>query len=253
MVFDIPVTIQSDRGSHFTGTVFREMCSAICIRQALSSPNHAQSNGQVERQCVVNTEHGTRPTPTLNPLLELTVTNRRDLPSTSKILSPVADHCPVITSVSLNVPTSRELVTSSKESKWIRDMRCFNHSLFTTLLLRYPPLERIQGDVRIDYVWTVWYNHVMALFDKCTVWRLITTGHKNKKPWYDAHLQKLKSRQNRLYRQFLKHPQDPVCHSAYKLARNSYRLELRKARENQHRRLADDLEDTRRGTYHWWK
>ena len=130
---------------------------------------------------------------------------------------------------------------------------CFNHSLFTTLLLRYPPFERIQGDVHIDYVWTVWYNHVMALFDKCMIWRLITTGHKNKKPWNNAHLQKLKSRQNRLYRQFLKHTQDPVCHSAYKLARNSYRLELRKARENQHRRLADDLEDTRRGTYHWRK
>ncbi|XP_065182427.1 uncharacterized protein K02A2.6-like [Sycon ciliatum] len=44
-VFDIPETVQSDRGSHFNGAVFREMCTAIGMRQALSSPNHAQSNG----------------------------------------------------------------------------------------------------------------------------------------------------------------------------------------------------------------
>ena len=49
-VFDIPETVQSDRGLHFTGAVFREMCRAIGMRQALSSPNHAQLNGQVERQ-----------------------------------------------------------------------------------------------------------------------------------------------------------------------------------------------------------
>ena len=49
-VFDIPEVIQSDQGSHFTGDVFSKLCAAIGIRQALSSPNHAQSNGQVERQ-----------------------------------------------------------------------------------------------------------------------------------------------------------------------------------------------------------
>ena len=49
-VLDIPEVLQSDQGPHFTGEVFSSSCLALGIRQALSSPNHAQSNGQVERQ-----------------------------------------------------------------------------------------------------------------------------------------------------------------------------------------------------------
>ena len=49
-VLDIPAVVQSDRGSHFTGAVFAQLCADLGIRQALSSPNHPQSNGQVERQ-----------------------------------------------------------------------------------------------------------------------------------------------------------------------------------------------------------
>ena len=46
---DIPEVIQSDQGSHFTGQVFRKLCEAMGMEQRLSSPNHPQSNGQVER------------------------------------------------------------------------------------------------------------------------------------------------------------------------------------------------------------
>ena len=49
-VLDIPEVIQSDQGSHFTGQVFRKLCEAMGMEQRLSSPNHPQSNGQVERQ-----------------------------------------------------------------------------------------------------------------------------------------------------------------------------------------------------------
>ena len=49
-VFDVPEAIQGDQGPHFTGEVFRKICSSLGIHQSLCTPNHAQSNGQVERQ-----------------------------------------------------------------------------------------------------------------------------------------------------------------------------------------------------------
>ena len=64
-VLDIPEIIQSDQGSHFTGQVFRKLCEAMGMEQRLSSPNHPQSNGQIERQnqlmdnirCVCDNNH----------------------------------------------------------------------------------------------------------------------------------------------------------------------------------------------------
>ena len=47
---DIPKVVQSDRGPHFTAAVFETVCRQLGVRQALSSPGHAKSNAQVERQ-----------------------------------------------------------------------------------------------------------------------------------------------------------------------------------------------------------
>ena len=48
--FGIPLIVQSDRGTHFTAVVFEETCRALGIDHRMSSPNHSQSQGQVERQ-----------------------------------------------------------------------------------------------------------------------------------------------------------------------------------------------------------
>ena len=48
--FGIPLMVQSDRGTHFTALVFQETCKALGIKHILSSSNHPQSQGQVERQ-----------------------------------------------------------------------------------------------------------------------------------------------------------------------------------------------------------
>ena len=48
--FGIPLVVQSDRGTHFLGTVFTKFCRQLGITQWFSSPNHPQSQGQMERQ-----------------------------------------------------------------------------------------------------------------------------------------------------------------------------------------------------------
>nr|XP_014351169.1 PREDICTED: uncharacterized protein K02A2.6-like [Latimeria chalumnae] len=48
--FGVPVTINSDRGTHFTGQIIKELCQALQIRQKLHCPYHPQSSGLVERQ-----------------------------------------------------------------------------------------------------------------------------------------------------------------------------------------------------------
>ena len=45
-----PKVIQSDRGSHFAGMVFKGMCSLAGVEHRMGAPGHAPSQGQVERQ-----------------------------------------------------------------------------------------------------------------------------------------------------------------------------------------------------------
>ena len=48
--FDLPEVIGSDQGTHFTAIVFETVCKELGIEHARGSPEHAQSQGQVERQ-----------------------------------------------------------------------------------------------------------------------------------------------------------------------------------------------------------
>ena len=45
-----PKVIQSDRGTHFAGEVFRGMCRLAGVNHRMGAPGHAPSQGQVERQ-----------------------------------------------------------------------------------------------------------------------------------------------------------------------------------------------------------
>ena len=48
--YRIPTRLSSDRGSHFTGQIFKELCKALQINQHFHCPYHPQSAGAVERQ-----------------------------------------------------------------------------------------------------------------------------------------------------------------------------------------------------------
>lgn len=47
--YGLPETIESDRGTHFTGQVFAEILKGLQINQHLHTPYHPQSSGKVER------------------------------------------------------------------------------------------------------------------------------------------------------------------------------------------------------------
>ena len=49
-IFGMPQSLRSDRGRHFTGEVFEELCRLSGVKHKLGSPEHPQSQGQVERQ-----------------------------------------------------------------------------------------------------------------------------------------------------------------------------------------------------------
>ena len=49
-LFGMPKKLRSDRGKHFVAEVFKELCSRMGISQKLGSPEHPQSQAQVERQ-----------------------------------------------------------------------------------------------------------------------------------------------------------------------------------------------------------
>ena len=49
-LFGVPQRLRSDRGPHFIAEVFKDLCTRIGIKQKLGSPEHPQSQAQVERQ-----------------------------------------------------------------------------------------------------------------------------------------------------------------------------------------------------------
>ena len=49
-IFGMPRIVRSDRGRHFTAEVFEELCRLSGVKHKLGSPEHPQSQGQVERQ-----------------------------------------------------------------------------------------------------------------------------------------------------------------------------------------------------------
>ena len=68
-LFELPLTVQSDNGTHFTSVVFRQTCRDLGIDHLLGSPARARSQGQVERQnqlidnvrCVANSQTASWP------------------------------------------------------------------------------------------------------------------------------------------------------------------------------------------------
>ena len=49
-LFGVPKTLRSDRGKHFTAEVFTLLCQSLGIEVKMGSPEHPQSQAQVERQ-----------------------------------------------------------------------------------------------------------------------------------------------------------------------------------------------------------
>ena len=47
--FGVPLQLHSDRGSNFTSKLFSDMCDLLQIDHTMSTPQHPQSNGSVER------------------------------------------------------------------------------------------------------------------------------------------------------------------------------------------------------------
>ncbi|KAG6939102.1 Pr gag-pro-pol, partial [Chelydra serpentina] len=48
--FGIPVSINSDRGTYFTGQIVKELCATLQIQHNLFCPHHPQSAGTVKCQ-----------------------------------------------------------------------------------------------------------------------------------------------------------------------------------------------------------
>ena len=49
-LFGVPESIRSDRGKHFTAEVFEHLCKSLGVARKLGSPEHPESQAQVERQ-----------------------------------------------------------------------------------------------------------------------------------------------------------------------------------------------------------
>ncbi|CAM5078385.1 unnamed protein product [Natator depressus] len=48
--FGLPLSINSDRGTHFTGQIMQQICKALNITQHLHFAHHPQSEGAVEHK-----------------------------------------------------------------------------------------------------------------------------------------------------------------------------------------------------------
>lgn len=220
-----------------------------CRHSEWNSSDQTDANGRSAEECFcrhglvpVNTNCGTRPNDNSNPLLDLILVNNPTVSGSFKVLPPLSDHCPVVTQFDFKKPPVK------KREKWVRK---FDMLQLRQILTQEPILEKIQGDVPIDFAWQAWETHFHECVLCCTYWKKIQIRH-NACPWYSSHLRRLRRRQDRLYKQQSKHP-TASARAAYYFSRNLYRSQLRSAKSKYFSKQASSLKNYRKGGFRWWK
>lgn len=192
---------------------------------------------------VCNKHMGTRPTDNSNHLVDLILSNCPHNIISISTTTPLSDHCPVLASLKTSLA-----ITSTKTKKYVRR---FNLQKIRLLLTTEPLLERVQGDVPIEYAWHAWESHFLDVVQRSSYWTAIPDH--GIKPWYSNKLYRLKRCQDRLYRRYIRSPSS-TNKLVYNICRNAYRKKVRSARDSYLNQSARYLQKgCRTGGYTWWK
>ena len=172
---------------------------------------------------VINRQVGTRPNlrSANNPLLDIMASNVPDISLSTHTLAPLSDHCPVVATLALQIPTSHLAPQLRQKTNYTRLRHLVEKESF---------LELITGSDDVEMAWKAWDSHIKSLIDRSSSWYL-HQPRKKETVWFTPELYKLKRRQNRLYKAYLRDPQCTVAKSAYCIARNIYKNKLGKPGE----------------------
>ena len=162
------------------------------------------------------------------------------------MLPPVADHCPTIMQLRLSRPREHGRQCT------FRDFERGNLSGLTNFLLNvdWSLVYSAQDPEVALYIWyDIYLSAVNRFVPETTV-----TIRPNNKPWYTAHLHRLRRQQDRLFCRCKVFPSEHRLHALYRRVRNWYVSELRHAERSYHRRMQCHLSDRelRDNPHRWW-
>jgi len=179
-------------------------------------------------------------------LLDLIITDSAHILSDVVTLPPVADHCPVLVSISCSRQPKQTQTHSYRDYSSIdyRQMRHYVSSL--------PLLECMDGATTPDSAWTVWHSCLSSAIQLFAPIRHSTahTPKSTHKPWFSSQLHKQRKIRDRLFKaaKATDHPQGWIL---YRFARNSFTSSLRAAKKRYHNQLGMQLQRAHRSSF-WW-
>lgn len=179
-------------------------------------------------------------------LLDLVITDTAHLLSEFVVLPPVADHCPILFSISC----SRQPKPSYNRT--FRDYSSIDYQHMRHYVSSLPLLECMEGATTPDSAWSVWHSYLFSAIQmfaplKCTT---IRTKKPKQKPWFNSHLHKQRKTRDRLFKA-AKMNDDPTSWILYRFARNSFTSSLRAAKKRYHNELGAQLQHAHRSSF-WW-
>lgn len=181
-----------------------------------------------------------------NPsLLDLIFTNRPEFVRSSFVLPPPADHCPVLTSLSIK---------KNKNSKPFYSERPLYHQAdVQSLLDELSSLTQTCQNVHnLDDRVSLWTTSLHSAFTNHIPHQLIRV-QPSSKPWYNSYLRYLGKLRDRLFHRSRNKPSNSPVMSAFRKIRNLYVAELRAAEKRHFLALGASLLTNKLNSHQWWK
>lgn len=179
-------------------------------------------------------------------LLDLAISNKPFLVSNISILPSVSDHCPVIVDILVHTPRLPNANLCEKCYDYSQvDWQALNNYLWSL-----PLSEIVEQEHNVNEAWELW-KHLVECAIECFIPVRQRRFFPKNKPWFTSIHHRLKRKRDRL---FAAAKRTGTCEAwaMYRIARNGFKSQLRRAKKQFMIDMSNDLSATKRGSYNWW-
>ena len=183
--------------------------------------------------------------------LDLIFIDNSDAVSDCLVLPPIADHCPTLLQLQLNV------MSLSPQHK--RPCKSWNFKLadFRGLnnFLKSVDWSPVHTTPDASAALTLWENILVSSMEQFIPFRTYGAPRPHSKPWFNSFLNRLRRKRNRLFSRSKLLDRNHPLSAAYRKIRNHYVAELRSAERQYYAKQVSALQSARlvNDPHRWWK
>ena len=183
--------------------------------------------------------------------LDLIFMDNSDAVSDCLVLPPIADHCPTLLQLQLNVMSLSPQHTGPCKS-------------WSFKLADFPGLNNFFKSVDWSSVYTtpdasaaltLWENILVSSMEQFIPFRTYGAPRPHSKPWFNSFLNRLRRKRNRLFSQSKLLDRNHPLSAAYRKVRNHYVAQLRSAARQYYAKQVSALQSARlvNDPHRWWR